>query len=85
MIEVKKYQVHRLSDHISSESMKLCVCIRKRPIFKKELQERENDCISVANPELKLFTPKFKVDGITKYLEENLFKFDNTFNENETT
>ena len=65
--------------------MKLCVCVRKRPIFKKELAEGENDCLSVANPELKIFAPKFKVDGITKFLEENLFIFDNTFNENETT
>ena len=45
----------------------------------------ENDCISVANPEIKIFTPKFKVDGITKYLEANKFWFDNTFNENEST
>ncbi len=41
--------------------------------------------VSVANPEIKLFTHKFKVDGITKYLEENVFKFDNAFNENQTT
>lgn len=60
--------------------MKLCVCVRKRPIFKKETILGENDCVSVANPELKIFTPKLKVDGITKYLEENHFKFDNTFN-----
>ena len=60
--------------------MKLCVCVRKRPIFKKELLNGENDCISVANPEIKIFNSKFKVDGITKYLEDNLFTFDNTFN-----
>ena len=85
MIQKKKYKYHKLADHLESKNMKLCVCVRKRPIFKKELAEGENDCLSVANPELKIFTPKFKVDGITKFLEENLFKFDNSFNENETT
>ncbi len=85
MIENKKYKVHKLCDHLTSENMKLCVCVRKRPIFQKEFSAGENDCISVANPELKIFTPKFKVDGITKYLEETLFRFDNTFNENQTT
>lgn len=72
-------------DHQPSNQMKLCVCVRKRPIFKKELTEGDNDCLSVANPEVKIFNQKLKVDGITKYLEENQFKFDNTFNENETT
>jgi len=62
--------------------MKVCVCVRKRPIFKKETLSGENDVVSVANPEIKLFTHKFKVDGITKYLEENKYKFDNAFNEN---
>lgn len=65
--------------------MKLCVCVRKRPIFKKELLEGDNDCLSVSNPEIKIFSQKLKVDGITKFLEENHFRFDNTFNENETT
>lgn len=39
----------------------------------------------MANPEVKIFYQKLKVDGITKFLEENHFKFDNTFNENEST
>ena len=49
--------------------MKLVVCVRKRPIFKKELISGQNDCISIANPELKIFIPKIKVDGITKYID----------------
>lgn len=85
MIESHKFPVHKLMEHQPSNQMKLCVCVRKRPIFKKELTEGDNDCLSVANPEVKIFNQKLKVDGITKYLEENQFKFDNTFNENETT
>jgi len=29
--------------------------------------------------------PKYKVDGITKYVENYDFTFDNTFNENENS
>lgn len=29
--------------------------------------------------------PKFRVDGITKYIENNDFTFDNAFGENEDT
>ena len=29
--------------------------------------------------------PKFKVDGITKYVADTNFQFDNTFNENENS
>ena len=85
MIEEEKFQVHRLVEHQSADDLKLCVCVRKRPIFKKELLSGENDCISVANPEIKVFESKFKVDGITKYIEKHNFTFDNAFNENEST
>lgn len=85
MIEDEKFKVHKLAEHQSATNMKLCVCVRKRPIFKKEEVNGENDCISVANPEIKVLESKFKVDGITKFIEKTNFTFDNSFNENEST
>lgn len=85
MIEAVKHNVPLLAEHSPSTAMKLCVCVRKRPIFPKELGEGENDCLSVANPEVKVFDCKFKVDGITKFVDTQAFKFDNAFNENEST
>ena len=64
---------------------KLTVCVRKRIIFKKEIQAGIIDAVSAANPQIKVHEPKIKVDGITKYVENSLFTFDNTFNENEST
>ena len=61
----------------------MCVSVRKRPIFKKELFNGEIDSVSCANPSVRILNPKFKVDGITKYIENYDFTFDNTFNENE--
>lgn len=51
--------------------------MRKRPIFAKESAAGEIDCISAANPCVRVHECKFKVDGITKYIENNDFKFDN--------
>ncbi len=45
----------------------------------------ENDCITTSNPEIKILSQKLKIDGITKYIEQNNFVFDNVFGDNETT
>lgn len=85
MIEQKKFKQMLLYPHKSSRNMRLCVCVRKRPIFQKEEEEGENDSISCANPQIKIFESKLKVDGITKYVDQHVFTFDNTFNEQEST
>lgn len=50
MVEKNKFNENDFQPHIFSSELKLCVCIRKRPIFKKEEQNGEIDAISVANP-----------------------------------
>ena len=85
MIEKHRFKEHLMAPHSSSTKMRLCVCVRKRPIFEKEILAGENDAISCANPQIKVHFPKVKVDGITKYIDNHLFTFDNTFNENENT
>lgn len=50
--------------------------MRKRPIFAKESATGEIDCVSAANPCVRVHQPQFKVDGITKYIENYDFKFD---------
>lgn len=61
MIEKSKFKEKLLSPHISSADLKvtinemqLAVCVRKRPIFKKEEQGGEIDSISCANPQIKV-------------------------------
>lgn len=61
------------------------VCVRKRPISKKEITNGEIDCISVVNPKITIHECKIKIDGITKYIDDSDFLFDNSFNENNTT
>lgn len=85
MIEQKRYKQMLLYPHKSSRNLRLCVCVRKRPIFQKEEEAGQNDSVSCANPQIKIFESKLKVDGITKYVDEHVFTFDNTFNENEST
>jgi kinesin family protein 2/24 len=64
--------------------MGICVCVRKRPLFDKEYLAGEIDSISVKNPKVVVHECKFKVDGITKFIEDHEFKFDNGFSETET-
>lgn len=85
LIAPHRFDKPMLEPHISANHVKLCVCVRKRPLFEKELIEGDNDSVSCANPQIKIHCPKMKVDGITKYIDNHLFTFDNTFNENETT
>ena len=84
MIGKHRFKENILQNHVSASHLKLCICVRKRPIFKKEEVSGEIDSVSCANPQIKVLETKFKVDGITKYVEDHSFTFDNTFNENET-
>ena len=65
--------------------MSLCVCIRKRPLFAKEVKEGELDAVSMCNPKVIVHEPKIKVDGITKFVHNHEFKFDNSYAEEETS
>ena len=84
MIDKNRIKQHLLQPHVAASELKLCVCVRKRPIFKKEETAGEIDAISCANPQIVVHECKFKVDGITKYVENNGFTFDNSFNEKES-
>ena len=87
MIAQKKQIIeqNQPEQHINSDNSKIFVCVRKRPIFQKEIQEGEIDCISAINPKVSVYDCKMKIDGITKYIDINDFYFDNVFHESEDT
>lgn len=59
----------------------ICVAVRKRPLNKKENTRKEVDVITVPNKEhIVVHEPKLKVD-LTKYLENQVFRFDYAFDE----
>ncbi|VDP87644.1 unnamed protein product [Echinostoma caproni] len=64
-----------------TEDHQICVCVRKRPMNKKELGRREIDVITVPDKEhVIVHEPKTKVD-LTKYLENQQFRFDYAFDD----
>lgn len=65
--------------------MSICVCVRKRPLFEKEVAGGEIDSVTCPNPKVFVHEPKFKVDGITKYINNSEFNFDNTYSEKESS
>jgi kinesin family protein 2/24 len=71
--------------HAAPGEMKICICVRKRPINSKELKKKDHDCITVSNPIICVHDCKFKVDGITKYLDNVSFKLDHVFHEDDTS
>ena len=87
MIRNKKadFDQYEPDPHTEVGNSKIFVVVRKRPLSKKEQLNGEIDNISCINPNITVHECKIKVDGITKYLEDHQFYFDNTFSENETT
>uniref|UniRef100_A0A3Q2Q1E9 Kinesin-like protein n=1 Tax=Fundulus heteroclitus TaxID=8078 RepID=A0A3Q2Q1E9_FUNHE len=66
------------------ESQRICVCVRKRPLNKQEMSKKEIDVVSVpGRGTVLVHEPKLKVD-LTKYLENQVFHFDYSFDENAT-
>uniref|UniRef100_UPI0035900CAE kinesin-like protein KIF2A isoform X2 n=1 Tax=Myxine glutinosa TaxID=7769 RepID=UPI0035900CAE len=68
----------------TAEEQRICVCLRKRPLNKKETGKKEIDVITVPSKDIfMVHEPKLKVD-LTKYLENQTFRFDYAFDENAT-
>uniref|UniRef100_A0A8C6D259 Kinesin-like protein n=1 Tax=Moschus moschiferus TaxID=68415 RepID=A0A8C6D259_MOSMO len=59
----------------------ICVCVRKRPLNKKETQMKDLDVITIPSKDVVMVhEPKQKVD-LTRYLENQTFRFDYTFDD----
>ena len=71
--------------NIVSKGMRIYVCVRKRILFEKELKSGQIDCVSTANPIIRVGEPKYKIDGITKYIENHDHQFDNSFGSEHST
>lgn len=70
-----------LSDSDAIEDHLITVCVRKRPLNRKEINRKEVDVITIPSKnQLIVHEPKNKVD-LTKYLENQLFRFDYAFDE----
>lgn len=73
---IEKYRLTQQRDanpHLSTVNMKISTCVRKRPLFSKEEQSGEIDSVSAANPMIRVHECKYKVDGITKFIENHDF------------
>uniref|UniRef100_A0A3Q2P0D4 Kinesin-like protein n=1 Tax=Fundulus heteroclitus TaxID=8078 RepID=A0A3Q2P0D4_FUNHE len=63
------------------EEHRICVCVRKRPLNKKELTMKDLDVITIPSKDVVMVhEPKQKVD-LTRYLENQTFRFDYAFDD----
>ncbi|XP_077478120.1 kinesin-like protein KIF2A isoform X2 [Stigmatopora argus] len=66
------------------EEHRICVCVRARPLNKKELSSKDLDVITIPSKDVVMVhEPKQKVD-LTRYLENQTFRFDYAVDENST-
>ncbi|KAG7499696.1 kinesin KIF2A isoform X2 [Solea senegalensis] len=66
------------------EEHRICVCVRARPLNKKELTVKDLDVITIPSKDVVMVhEPKQKVD-LTRFLENQTFRFDYAFDENST-
>ncbi|XP_026103118.1 kinesin-like protein KIF2A isoform X3 [Carassius auratus] len=66
------------------EEHRICVCVRKRPLNKKELTVRDLDVITIPSKDVVMVhEPKQKVD-LTRFLENQTFRFDYAFDDSTT-
>ncbi|CAL1615958.1 unnamed protein product [Knipowitschia caucasica] len=66
------------------EEHRICVCVRKRPLNKKELAMKDLDVITIPSKDVVMVhEPKQKVD-LTRYLENQTFRFDYAFDDSST-
>ncbi|XP_029341105.1 kinesin-like protein KIF2A [Acyrthosiphon pisum] len=70
-----------LKDSEVVEDHQITVCVRKRPLNKKEFNRKEVDVVAIPSEnQVIVHEPKNKVD-LTKYLENQHFRFDYAFDE----
>uniref|UniRef100_A0A8C3A6X8 Kinesin-like protein n=1 Tax=Cyclopterus lumpus TaxID=8103 RepID=A0A8C3A6X8_CYCLU len=73
-----------LTNNDPIEEHRICVCVRARPLNKKELAMKDLDVTTVPSKDVVMVhEPKQKVD-LTRYLENQTFRFDYAFDENST-
>ncbi|KAG9262988.1 kinesin-like protein KIF2A isoform X2 [Astyanax mexicanus] len=66
------------------EEHRICVCVRARPLNKKELSTKDLDVITIPSKDVVMVhEPKQKVD-LTRYLENQTFRFDYAFDDTTT-
>lgn len=74
-------EIRPLLDGTPIEDHQITVCVRKRPVSRKEVMKKELDVICVpSKDQLIVHEPKSKVD-LTKFLENHKFRFDYAFND----
>ncbi|OAD78395.1 hypothetical protein PHYBLDRAFT_24434 [Phycomyces blakesleeanus NRRL 1555(-)] len=77
-----KYSTNNTVVPPSDLNQKIRVCVRKRPMNKKEMERSEKDIAPLLNTRsIQINEPKLKLD-LTRYIEQHTFIFDDVFDAN---
>ncbi|TDG49339.1 hypothetical protein AWZ03_004207 [Drosophila navojoa] len=84
MLRMHRMQMTFQPESFASSPIKqhqILVCVRKRPLNRRELNNCEPDVVSVPNRELLVVHEPRKQVNLTKFLEHHNFRFDYTFDD----
>ncbi|NXC76091.1 KIF2A protein, partial [Anhinga anhinga] len=77
----KRVSAREVVCKIIIDEHRICVCVRKRPLNKKETLMKDLDVITIPSKDVVMVhEPKQKVD-LTRYLENQTFRFDYAFDD----
>jgi kinesin family protein 2/24 len=72
----QRLDIKLLTIQDQQKELRITVCVRKRPITKKELNKKDIDVLTVPNKDhVIVHLPKVKLD-LTKYIDNQTFRFD---------
>lgn len=81
MILQYRWNLEKALPHESVGPLKINVVVRKRPVSQQEVDKKDYDSVTCSNPVVHVHHCKYKVDGITKYLDTTKFAVDHAFGE----
>jgi kinesin family member 2/24 len=85
---VRAWRAAQQHDHAHNathrHNPRLSIGVRKRPRSHYELSKQDPDAITCLDPVVWCHALKFRVDGITKFVDHSSFKFDYAFDESVT-
>ncbi len=86
MVEKAKACVVPMKEHrCTTETDKINICVWKRPVFQKEKESGQVDVVSCTNPAILVHACSYKVDGVSKFIDNSGYIVDHSFGESETT
>ena len=70
--QAKKHDTFSTNEAEKNAGGAICICVRKRPISRREVSNKDHDAVSCVHPSVVVHDCRLRVDGISKYLNNHV-------------